>query len=243
MPTAEHDNVVYVKMFRDFFHLPKAIIFNSVEEKELLEKLSNKAINCYKDIVGVGSEIPDSVNNENFRDKYNIKGDYYLYIGRIDENKGAKELFDFYQRYLREGGQSSLVLIGRSILPIPENDKIKHLGFLDNQDKFDALSGAKALLIPSQYESLSIVTLEAWALGKVVVANGKTEVLVGQCKRSNAGLWYKNYDEFVKILFLLDKDKELNIILGKNGKTFFNNNYSSDIIKEKYLKAFKSIES
>jgi len=41
--------------------------------------------------------------------------------------------------------------------------------------------------MPSYYESLSIVALEAWALGRPVLANGRCDVLKGQCLRSNAG--------------------------------------------------------
>ena len=46
--------------------------------------------------------------------------------------------------------------------------------------------------MPSYFESLSMVALEAWALGRPVVANGKCDVLRGQAVRSNAGLYYEN---------------------------------------------------
>ena len=44
--------------------------------------------------------------------------------------------------------------------------------------------------MPSFFESLSMVALEAWALGRPVLANAKCDVLKGQCIRSNAGLYY-----------------------------------------------------
>ena len=37
-----------------------------------------------------------------------------------------------------------------------------------------------------------MVALEAWALGKPVLANGRCDVLRGQCVRSNGGLYYEN---------------------------------------------------
>ena len=83
------------------------------------------------------------------------------------------------------------MLIGKEMLPIPDHPRIRHLGFLDDQDKFDALAAADLLLMPSYYESLSMVALEAWALGKPVLANGRCEVLRGQCIRSQAGLYYE----------------------------------------------------
>ncbi len=50
--------------------------------------------------------------------------------------------------------------------------------------------------MPSPYESLSIVLLEAWKLGPPVLANGRCRVLVGQCLRSGGGLFYDGYAEF-----------------------------------------------
>ena len=47
------------------------------------------------------------------------------------------------------------------------------------------------LIMPSYFESLSMVALEAWALGRPVLANGRCDVLKGQCIRSNAGLYYE----------------------------------------------------
>ena len=117
-------------------------------------------------VVGVGSDVPQNPQPARFRQKYNIRGPFAVYVGRIDENKGCKELFDFFQGYLRDPpGRLSLVLIGNSLLPIPEHPRIRHLGFLDDADKFDAMAAADLLIMPSYFESLSMVALEAWALG------------------------------------------------------------------------------
>ena len=75
-----------------------------------------------------------------------------------------------------------LVLIGSNVLPIPKHPRIRHLGFLSDEDKFDALAAADVLIMPSRFESLSMVALEAWALGKPVLANGHCDVLRGQVR-------------------------------------------------------------
>ena len=41
-------------------------------------------------------------------------------------------------------------------MPMPEDERIHYLGFIPEQDKFDAVAGAEALWLPSEYESLSI---------------------------------------------------------------------------------------
>ena len=54
--------------------------------------------------------------------------------------------------------------------------------------------------MPSYFESLSMVALEAWALGQPVLANGRCDVLQGQTIRSRAGLYYDNFPEFAEAL-------------------------------------------
>jgi glycosyltransferase involved in cell wall biosynthesis len=236
VPTAEHDQVVYLSLFKDFFKLPAAIIYNSQEEKELINLVSGNAAVC-GDVVGVGSEIPDRFDAQGIASRLGIQGKYFVYIGRLDENKGVPELFDFYLRLLAEGkADLKLLLIGKAYIPIPEHSHIVHLGFQENKEKFDLLAGAEFLVMPSQFESLSMVALEAWAIGKPVLANGRTEVLRGQCQRSQAGLWYGNYDEFKETFLTLQADSDLRKRLGSNGKKFFLENYSWETIEDKYLK-------
>jgi glycosyltransferase involved in cell wall biosynthesis len=128
-------------------------------------------------------------------------------------------------------------------VPIPEHPAIVHVGFQENKEKFDLLQGAEFLVMPSQYESLSMVALEAWAVGKPVLANGRTEVLRGQCRRSQAGLWYSDYDEFKEAFLALSGDAGLRQRLGANGKAFFQANYSWPVIEAKYLQIISALDS
>ena len=173
---------------------------------------------------------------ERFRQKYGITGRFALYVGRIDQNKGCKELFPFFLQglpALPKGLQ--LVLIGKEMLPIPDHPRIRHLGFLDDQDKFDALAAADLLVMPSYYESLSMVALEAWALGKPVLANGRCEVLRGQCIRSQAGLYYETQAEFAETLRAISESRGLNAAFSANGRRFFQQHYAWPVIEQKYL--------
>jgi len=235
VPTAEHDQVVYLSLFKDFFNLPAAIVYNSPEEKELINRVSGNA-SVLGDVVGVGSEIPDRFDPEGARSRLGVQGRYAVYIGRLDENKGIPDLFDFYLRLRSEEKTDlKLLLIGKAYVPVPLHPDIIHVGFQENKDKFDLLQGAEFLVMPSQFESLSMVALEAWAVGKPVLANGRTEVLRGQCQRSNAGLWYSGYDEFKEAFLALSRDPGLRQRLGANGKMFFRANYSWEVIEAKYL--------
>ena len=89
--------------------------------------------------------------------------------------------------------------------------------------------------MPSQYESLSMVALEAWALGKPVLANGRCDVLRGQCVRSNGGLYYETFEEFAEALYALEATGPIGAILGRNGQEFFRRHYTWPVIERKYL--------
>ena len=135
---------------------------------------------------------------------------FIIYVGRIDANKGCEDLFRHFSEYADRSSQPlDLVLIGTPVLAIPNHPRIRHLGFVADQDKFDAIAAAEALVMPSPYESLSMVALEAWALGRPVLASARCDVLVGQCLRSNAGLYYEDAREFGAALDLILSDRSL----------------------------------
>ena len=87
-----------------------------------------------------------------------------------------------------------------------------------------------------------MVALEAWALGKPVLVNGKCDVLKGQCVRSNAGLYYEDYFEFVETLRAIEKNRWLSAALGRNGRQFFRDHYDWAVIERKYLEMFKRLQ-
>jgi glycosyltransferase involved in cell wall biosynthesis len=120
---------------------------------------------------------------------------------------------------------------------------IRHLGFLDDADKFDAMSAADLLIMPSYYESLSMVALEAWALGRPVLANGRCDVLKGQCIRSNGGLYYESGSEFAATLGALEQNRWLAGSLGRNGRQFFKDQYDWPVIERKYLDMFARLKN
>jgi glycosyltransferase involved in cell wall biosynthesis len=236
VPTAEDDGVYRLALFPPFFALPAAIVWNSHEEKAMIERVTGP-LDVPGDVVGVGSALPARTDPQAFRQRHGLGGPYALYVGRIDENKGCRQLFDYFRRYRRDTGSSlALVLIGKEVLPVPRDDGVVHLGFLPDEQKWDALAGAELLFMPSRLESLSMVTLEAWWAERPVLANARCEVLRGQCRRSNAGLYYSSYDEFREALALLEAQPELRRGLGANGRRYFEANYAWDVIEQKYLR-------
>jgi len=243
IPTAEREASLGLSMFGPIFRGVRAIMYNSPEERTLLNGLAaNEHVPGV--VVGVGSEIPDRVEPERARQKFSLRKPFVIYVGRIDVNKGCGELFDSFARYLKTSRRPvDLVLIGTPAMPIPDHRSIRHLGYVSDQDKFDAIAAASVLVMPSYYESLSMVALEAWALGRPVLANAHCDVLLGQCLRSNAGLYYENAHEFAGALHRLLEDERLSRRLGENGREYYRRHYTWPVIEEKYLDMFARLSS
>ena len=241
VPTAERDPALGLRIFRSSFRCVRALMYNSYEERALINAVSdNEQVPGV--VVGVGSEVPADPEPQRFRQATGIDGPVLIYVGRIDENKGCRELFDYFQRYARLSPQLTLVLAGNPVMPIPAHPRIRHLGYVSDREKFDAMAAADLLVMPSYYESLSMVTLEAWALGRPVLVNGRCDVLCGQCVRSNAGLYYESYEEFAETLHAIVSNSTLRTALGRNGRAYFNAHYTWPVIEGKYLDMLERLE-
>ena len=192
-------------------------------------------------IIGTGIDVPDTIDIAAFERHYGLKN-FIVYVGRIDESKGCKELFDYFIRYKIENPISlKLVLLGKAVMEVPNHPDIFPLGFVSEQDKFNCIMASELLVMPSMFESLSIVLFEAWHCNRPVLVNGNCEVLKGQCIRSNGGLWYSNYEEFKECLMVLLTDDQMRTTLGIHGKRYMTENYSWSGIERKYIDLLKRL--
>jgi glycosyltransferase involved in cell wall biosynthesis len=169
-----------------------------------------------------------------FRRRHRLREPFVLYGGRIDPGKGCEELFEYFRAYVSGGGDATLALMGAKLMPIPDERWVRFAGMLPEEERLQALEAASIVAVPSPFESLSLLALEAFAVGTPILANARSEVLVEHCRSSNAGLWYADRDEFVEALRLLVADDRLRAALGRNGKEYVRQNYRWDVIMSKY---------
>ncbi|MBN1515321.1 glycosyltransferase family 4 protein [Candidatus Sumerlaeota bacterium] len=235
VPTAEHDRTIYLHSYMDFFHQPRAIIYLTPEEKTLINGVTHNE-RVESRIIGIGVNPPPQTDPQKFRMDFGIHGPFLLYVGRIDENKGCGAMFNYMWRYFEENPDTPLrlLLIGFRAMHIQPHPKIIHIGYLDDEAKFNAIAAAEAMIMPSRYESLSIVTLEAMACGAPVIVNQECEVLQGHAERSHAAFTYSNYEEFSASIREVHENPELCNEMRRNGKRYVQENYSWPIVNQQY---------
>jgi glycosyltransferase involved in cell wall biosynthesis len=152
----------------------------------------------------------------------------------VEAGKGSEELIEFFVAYKeRNPGPLALVFVGPAEDRHPHPD-IVYTGFVDDQTRTDALAGSLALAQPSFFESFSMVMTEAWAQRRPVLAQGRTDVLVGQVRRSGGGLYYAGFAEFEAALDLLVSREGLADSLGRSGRHYVEEHYRWDVVLSRY---------
>jgi glycosyltransferase involved in cell wall biosynthesis len=177
-----------------------------------------------------------------FRRRHRLHKPFVLYGGRIDRGKGCEELFENFSSYVQEGGDASLVLMGVKLMALPEEPYVNFAGLLSEGERAQALEAATVVAVPSPFESLSLLALEAFSVGTPVLANARSEVLVDHCLKSNAGLFYADRHEFVECLNLLMRDERLRAAMGRNGRDYVRQNYRWDVILAKYERMIAKVK-
>ena len=168
---------------------------------------------------------------------------YFLYSGRIEEGKGCRELLDAFFRFRKHSRtDATLVLTGVDNMRLPQRGDIEFLGFVDEKRKLALMAGAAAFVLPSEYESFSIVTLEAMAQRTPVIVNGRCEVLRDHIDRSSAGFYYRTPEELAGTMeraLALDAAERTRI--GEAGRRYVLDRYSEDRIRERLVDAVERI--
>ena len=242
LPTAHDEPYIYYKVYNSLFLSAKCLAYLTPEEKAFVESrfpVKDKE-NC---ICGTGVDVPEKTDSPAYRKKYGLEQPYLIYVGRIDENKGCIEMFHIFRKYkeTHPNDPLKLVLMGKSVIQIPKEPDIVYQGFVSEEDKFNGVSGAEALWLPSKYESLSIAVLEAMALGTPVIVNGNCEVLKGHCERSGAGIYYNEekdaLEELEKLRCNTDRRQ-----MSERGKRYIAENYRWEITVKKLSQLIENME-
>jgi len=235
VPTAHDERPIYLDLFRGLFRLPRALVFQVEEERALVEGRFHTG-HLPSAVIGAGVDPLADTQPDRFRRQHGLAGPYLLYVGRVDVEKGCRELVDAFLAWRARASEPlRLVLMGTVAMRLPRHPALVTLGFRPEVEKWDALSGATALVMPSPHESFSFVILEAWTEGTPVLATARSPVLRGHLERSGGGLLYDGSPgDFAARLDALLADEGPRKQWGERGRAYVEARYRWPIITARW---------
>lgn len=116
---------------------------------------------------------------ENFRKELNIEDKFVIgNIGRLHEQKNQSFLIDIFYEIQKKKGNAILLIVGKGPLENMLKEKVSNLGidnkvyFLGNRKDVERIyQGMDVFVLPSLYEGLGIVAVEAQVSGLPVIAS------------------------------------------------------------------------
>jgi len=143
------------------------------------------------------------------------KKEYFLFVGRLSEQKGCNDLIEAYSKYISiSSSETELWIAGvgnddyeKSLHNLVKKrqleDRVKFLGF--RSDRYKLMSEAKALIVPSYNEGFGFITVEAIMNGCPVIGRytAGTKLILDSVKGTE---WsFTNIDELVQCMLELSK--------------------------------------
>ena len=233
-PCLHNDPVAYFEPVRVMLNQAKGVILNSDAEKNLFYRL--QVNNPNHQVIGYGLEMMLG-DMQRFHDRFpQIKAPFLLYAGRLEKSKNVHLLIDYFIKYIeKQGGDLNLVLIGKGPVTTPAHPQIFALGYVSEQEKYDAYAAATLLCQPSQYESFGITLLEAWLQETPILVHRDCQVTLEHCLSAQGGLYFQDDLEFGEVLNTILTQPNLARQMGINGKHYVQTNYSWDGVIKKLV--------
>lgn len=170
-----------------------------------------------------------------------MKGDYFLFVGRLEVAKGVTDIFEL----AKDLPEVKIRLIGSVTGDIepPKLENLRLMGAMPREEVIKEIANCKALILPSRsYEGMPMTILEAFSLQKpVIVRNvGGLSTMVNHQKN---GLHFSTYEELEQGVQALNSDSLLCDFLGKNAFSDYRSLYSPEVAYGKLIDLYDSIRN
>ncbi|MBP8000417.1 MAG: glycosyltransferase family 4 protein [Chloroflexi bacterium] len=212
----------------------QGILFNTLEEEELaLQKLHIRP--RHHTVLGVGVPIPEVLPTPQVGEP-----PFILLITRLEEGKNVLLVYEYAQRYWDNGGRVKLVVTGSGPIKPPVHPGIDFRGFVSEEEKNKLCASALAMCQPSVFESFGITLLESWIAGRPVLVHGYSPVTRGHARRSEGGLWFRDYEEFAAALDWFNQHREEAQAMGLRGREYVLKHYTWPILVDQFEQTWQA---
>jgi len=166
--------------------------------------------------------------------------EYYLFYGRITEEKGILELIEIFKET-----ELNLLIIGTGNLVETIEEKIKTISNIDylgpkyNEELFDYVRQAKYVIVPSKwFENCPMTIIESFALNVPIIGSnhsGFKDLITNE--KTGFLMDFKNKQDAISKLNEIDKKDPSS--LKENIRDYFQKNLTKEIHIQRVLEVYK----
>jgi glycosyltransferase involved in cell wall biosynthesis len=201
-----------------------------------------------KDIIVMGNGIDSTMFTPI---QHNSSEKYILFTGRLSYRKGLFDLIESAQYVCAHHPEISFYITGSGILSEKLKERIselgltqhfKFLGFVTREELIRLYQHATLYVLPSHYEGLPTVLLEAMACGLPVVAtavSGNLDVITDQ--KNGLLIPPKAPQQLAEAITNVLDDENLRKTLGANARKTIEQHYTWDKISDHFLTQYQSL--
>lgn len=188
-------------------------------------------------------------NNGEFKSKFGIdyKNKLILYLGRLNKTKGLDILIESFSYVLKVRNNIVLVIIGPDDNYLDElnklisrydlnNNKVKIIGFISEEDKMSAYRDSDVFITPS-FSGFPVTFLESIISGTPIITTNKGDILEWLDKKYGFVVDYSPIEIKNAILKIIDS----NFSFSFSDRQYFIENFSWDNIARKIELEYSSI--
>lgn len=230
LPAAHDERPLRLRAVAAAIAAADALWFHSEEERELTLMVHPAAAAKPSAVGTTGVDPPRRPNARGFASRWGLHGQYLLHGGRTAPGKGVEELLDNFVELRRRRPEVSLVLTGEAGANAAAAGVVP-TGQLSDADRWDAIAGASMVVVPGELESLSLLALESWAVGRPVLSTANSAVMRGHASRAGGALLYSSSDDFVRQAERLLDDPVLGRQLGRTARQHVIRTYRWDAVE------------
>lgn len=162
------------RLYHELYRQADALLALTAAERDTLIALGAAPERIH--VTGTGPILAPQPDPAAFRRAYNLTGSIVLFLGQKFPYKGFETLLQAAPAVWRTHPQTHFVFIGprtgasRRVFSRVTDPRIVELGGVSVAEKTNALAACTLLCTPSTQESFGGVYVEAWSLGKPVIA-------------------------------------------------------------------------
>ena len=242
---------IQTPMIRFIINRAKKIIVANEHEKKIFSKLTdeNKI-----EVVRNGINLESMKSSVDFKKKYAVNYDYFLFLGRFHKVKGIDTLLNAMNLIKNNPiiANTKLVIMGvdfgfeaemlRMIRKMDLGNVIKVIKNPPRQDVIAAYKASEFLVLPSRWELSPLTPLEGFAFKKPTIstkAHGIPYTL--HDKKDSILVEPENYKELSSMIIELLNDKQKCMHLGMEGYEFVYKECNSKKMTQQILNIYKKI--